>query len=261
MGVLHETLPTAALYNNPQQLMITATGSVALIGTAAKTFEVVHQGEMGVRMRRGRPVERKRTGVREGYRTRTEEEIAEEGRYKIYGPGAYVLIPFFEKIVKVNVNDRADEVEPFNIESSDGQLHTVEASFIWQVLRFGDYPYNALFNVNNEKDNKDKDKYLELKQAVLSIGVGGLGRVLGGKAHTQDVTTPTQEQCQENLLKYGSAINAVVLKPVTRAHSEVLKQGLERSGNPISGMVVASQEADEHGYGRVIPVEFGGDAA
>lgn len=260
MGAIQESLPVAAFYNNPQQIILGATGAITLAATATKAIEIVHQGEMGVRMKRGRPMERR------GY---SEEELAEIGRYVTHGPGIYGVFPLLRKIVKVNVQDRTERYQGFDIESADGQLFTVDPIFTWHVRADGDNPYKALFNVKNEKDNNDVAKDFELQQTVVGICVGGLHRALRGKTardlkdiNSQEIDAKTKEECYEDLLEYGTALKRVVLPPITRKDSEVLKQGLERSGVPSLGAVALGPiEADEHGMGAVLPFPRPGDAA
>lgn len=270
MGIIHETLPTAALYNNPQQLIITATGAAALAATAVKAIEVVHQGEMGVKMHRGQPVERKYE--RESLlnkRRYSEEELAEVGHYVTLGSGIYPVIPLLQKVVKVNVQDRTERYQGFDIESEDGQLFTAEPIFTWHVLRNGDNPYKALFNVKNDKDNRDVARDFELQQTVLAICAGSLRRVLKGRSSEnlkniddRKVSDLTIEECRDELLEYGSALRRVRIPSITRKDSEVLKQGLERSGTPALGAVaLGAIEADEYGMGAVIPFPRRGDAA
>lgn len=260
MGVIHESLPVAALYNNPQQLILAAGGAVALLGTATKAIEVVHQGETGIKMQRGQPIERKKI---------SEDEIDKIGRYVTLGPGIYPVVPLLQKVVKINVKDRTDRVQAFNIESKDGQLFNVNPIFTWAILPNGDNPYKALFEVNNEKDNKDNEKILELKQTVLGISIGGLGKVLSGRTSSdlieidrREVNAATIEECRNELLEYGAALKRVVLEPITRTGAEVLKQGIERGGiSSLGAVAVAAVVAEEADSAQIIHLTQPNDAA
>lgn len=271
MGVIQETLPAAALYNNPQQLIFTLTGAAALAATAKGALEYINQGEMGILLHRGQPVEREYE--REWLlkkRPYTEEELEGLGRYVTRGPGLYGVVPVLQKYVKVNVQERTDQYQQgLDIESEDGQLFTTNPRFTWQVLPNGDNPYRALFRVKNDKDSKDVAKDFELQQTVLSVCVAGLGQVLEGRKSSDlkvidrdEVSAQTEEVCRDRLLEYGSALIRVSLPSITRKDSEVLKQGLERNGTPNIGVIAGTAvEADASGMGAVIPFPFPRDAA
>jgi hypothetical protein len=271
MGVIHETLPTAALYNNPLQIITAATGAAALAATAVKAIEVVHQGEMDVLMHRGgQPVERRYE--REWLMRRrwySEEELDEIGHYVTLGPGIYPVVPLLQKVVKVNVQDRTERYQGFDIESEDGQLFTTDPSFTWHVLPNGDNPYKALFNVKNDKNSRDVARDFELQQTVMGICVEGLSGVLEGRTaealkniDRREIDEEAKEECRDALLEYGSALRKVRIPSITRKDSEVLKQGLERSGPPnLGALAVGTFEAEESHGGVVVPFRRPSDAA
>ena len=58
MGVVHETLPLAAIYTDPTKMFATIAGGLTLGGTLFKSFERVDAGDMGVMMCSGSPLER-----------------------------------------------------------------------------------------------------------------------------------------------------------------------------------------------------------
>jgi hypothetical protein len=263
MAFSPELVPLAAMYNNPMNMIGTATGAIALGATIKSSFVIVHEGEMGLRMRSGKPQQKKYNELNWNW---TEEEIEQNGRYQIEGPGVYVLWPF-DHIVKINVRDSTNPLPEFDVESSDNRQFKVHSTITWHVRDDGDNPYKAIFNVNNEKDNKDKDKRLELQETVSGICAAGLGVVLSGrpseeliKLDHREVNTSTREVCETPLIEYGVALKAVQLKPITRTSPEVLKQGIESSNNPaIAGAYAAAASISQEKSGNVYPLR--GDAA
>lgn len=247
---LQESLPLGAIYNNPQQLFLSLTGALTLAAAATKSIEVVHKGEMGVKTYRGDVIER---------RGRTEEEIAEIGRYVTLGPGIYPVLPLLQKVVKINVQDRLAKADPFDLESSDGQLFQVTPQFIWRVRADGDNPHDALFKVKNEKDNKDVAKDHEIQQIVVGLCVDGLHRVLRGmtaldlkNVDSREVGEETKNECREDLLEYGTELRRLILPPVTPKDSEVLKQGLERIGITGLGAVAVDETGASENTGGIL---------
>jgi hypothetical protein len=43
MGLVHEALPCAAIYENPQAMVTTAMGTIALGASASKAFKIFHK--------------------------------------------------------------------------------------------------------------------------------------------------------------------------------------------------------------------------
>lgn len=270
MGVVHETLPVAAFYTEPTKIVPAALALTALLANASKTFEVVHGGEMGIKIQNGKPKRRKgeRSLLVGRRKDLTDEELAEFGQYVTLTPRLYPLVPLWQKVAKVNVQDRADEVRGFDIETNDGQQYTADPRFIWFIRSDGDYPYRALYNVKNNKDNKDVANDTELREAVLTICLEGLSEALSNKSsreliriNRKALSRHTEELCREDLLQYGAALRKVVVPSIRRGREEVLKQGLERSGSSSLGAIaMGAIEADENGMGQVIPFRSG-DAA
>jgi hypothetical protein len=268
MGLVHENLPTAAIYENPQQMLGLAVGLIAVGGAALKIVETVPDGEMGILMRNSTsPVVRKEVRhLPEDQRIAiTDDRSAEIGQFVILGPGRYLVAPLFRKVVKINVGDRADTVKGLALESEEGQQYEAHPTFTWHVRRDGDNPWKARFRVNNEKDNRDKDRDLELKQAVIGICVDGLSQVLNGmpadrliKLSGKDVIVPTQEICRDDLLYYGVGLRRVGLEPIRRTFPEVIAQSGQQNASKI---IIEGMEADEDGMGAVIPFPNPRDAA
>jgi hypothetical protein len=257
MGLLHETLPTAASFNNPHQLIAPALGILTAAATLRKSIVIVHRGEIGIPTRNGQPIEKK--GL-------TEEQQAEMGRFLLAPPGIYPIVPLYEGMEKIGVQHRTDGDE-FDIESKEGELQMVRADFIWHVRSDGENPIKARFLVNNEMENKDQDRDRELTKIVVRLCVGALGKALkdtgAGELKMMDgeaVTPFTQAECNDSLLKYGAALDEVILEPITRKDSQVVSDGMYRSRDPMHG-AVAAVEAGEGSSGVVVPLRPPSDAA
>jgi hypothetical protein len=284
MGVAHENLPLAAF--NLAPLIMSGTGLLTLGGAAFKAFERVEAGDMGVMMCSGSPLEKDQmTDWQRPKRLRTPtslyvdrfttyhfgemeaEELDEsEGQYVTVGPGIYLLRPGVDKIAKVSVKPHTDPVKEFDVESSDGILHSVEPTFTWHVPPDGDNPYRALFEITNGKDNNDKERAAELKQTVLSICAEGLGMVLDGRTSKELISINRKEVCQdvrtiteEDLNEFGVGLKRTRFPQITRVKLEVLNRGEKNTSRDAA--IATTIAADEHGMGAVIPLRPGNDAA
>lgn len=295
----------AGIMTNPQQLLGTIAGALMVGGTLTKGCTVVHQGEMSLRLRRGSPrlkpeyeellkeqVDMLDPDGTSNYSREDRDELVdlmidglteeqrEQGVYRIKGRGIKLFIPGFEKVVKINVahNTSALSQKPIDITSREKIRYQSEgATATWQVSRKGDNPYKALIKLNNEKDNKDKDKLKELTETVASISRRGLSRVLGGmsaedldKFHDQDtelITKLVREKCQDDLWEWGVNLHRVWLPQVVPVGEEILKEGLMgRDGNDPAGAGLAAGYAAaagkaERGEGDVVPIRPAPDAA
>lgn len=286
MGASYEFIEASASMTNPQILLPSLLSAVTLGTAAAKTFAIVHQGEMGIRTRGGSPRlkpeidallqeikdDRLSPYDKKNFTREQEDELVEElkteltqdqlasGIYRVEGRGLKVLRPLTDKIVTINVADRSDAILGFDVESSDEKQFCVVPTFTWYVRRDGDHVHSALFKVNNEKDNKDKDKVAELKQRTISICKSGLGRVLQGRDSSDllipdpdEVEASTKALCKDKLIRYGVELRDVELLPIARTYAEVLKQAIENSRNPKeAAFVAAALAAGPEGKGSVL---------
>lgn len=259
MNISPEFVEASAFIKSPQSVLLTITSAVALGTTAAKAYTVVPKGEMAVRMRKGVPVLRSdltRRQVNEG------DDI-----YKTLDPGFHWLMPFVDKIVTIPVSDNTNPLEEFDVESTDGRLHRINADITWFVRADADNPVKALFAVSSDKDKEEKDKLIELQQTVSAICARGLGQVL--RARTSDelinhdheeVDLNVKKKCEDQLLSYGTELKSVFLKPITRTGVERLSQAIENSEDPThAGNLAAAISAGANGMGQIIP--FPHDAA
>jgi SPFH domain / Band 7 family len=168
-----------------------------------------------------------------------DDEIKEQGIYQIAGRGIVWLYPFIDSVVKINIADQTTPLEPFELESNDTRQRQVliTPSLTWNVRPDADNPYKALFNINNEKETKIKNKTQELEQTVGWICAEALGIVLRDMKYDDlknfepdNITKATSELCEKDLLRYGVNLGAVRLKPNVRTSAERIAQAIE--GNP-----------------------------
>jgi regulator of protease activity HflC (stomatin/prohibitin superfamily) len=260
MGLVHETLPCAAIYENPQSMVATAMGLIALGASASKAFKVIPQGDVGIRMRSGRPVLKDELhGLHEEEIAGLPPEISNKGIYQIESKRIVWLRPFVDDVVKVNVTDRTSDPRAFYIESSEDCKFQIDAAFGWYVRRDGDNPFKARFNVNNEKrDSSDKDKDRELEQTVVSICNSGLRRVLSGRSidsllniNDEEVQTNTRVQCKDKLLNYGVALKDVRIESVARVDASIIAKAIIESRNIQQNELIASLAIAERDETRI----------
>lgn len=283
--IIHETLPLAAVEINPSSII--ALGALAAAGVSIKKItphwhHTINEGEVGVVLRRGMPVER---------RDATEDEInSGKSRYKILEPDWYIVPPF-RTIQTVYTTDQFGTVS-FPLESEDDRQMEVHANITWKIMANGDNPVHAITRVRHEKDDKkdsgdipQKEKLDVLQDRVLSICRVGLGKVISGKSSDElkrlnydqiqtddgriielceDVQLKTIEKCQDDLAYYGVALSKVELNPIFRVGEEVQAQAYIEAakklaaslGNPLP----PESKANEQNGGAIIPFP-GGDAA
>jgi|GEM_PF-5255784 len=259
MGLIHETLPYAAIYEHPQTLITTAMGAVALSASASKAFKIIPQGNVGIHMRSGRPL------LKDEFKGLSEEELAglppemaQNGIYQIESKRLVWLRPFIDDVVMVNVSDRTSDPRAFFVESSEDCKFQVDAAFGWYVRRDGDNPYKARFNVNHEKrDNNDKDKDRELEQTIVSICNSGLRRVLSGRTidsllniQDEEIQLNTRVQCKDRLLNYGVAIKDVRIESIARVDASIIAKAILESrdaqhSNLIAALALAGRDENE----------------
>jgi hypothetical protein len=139
---------------------------VGAIGIAFKFVETVHEGEMAVKERFGRPL------------TYTDEEG--QVLHKIKGPGKYFTFPFAHRFHKIETRDQVERFEQ-EINCSRGIQWAVGTRAIWAVSEQGEAPYRALYSV------KDKT---ELKQKVLGACEQAMFETLNG-ADSEDFRNPS----------------------------------------------------------------------
>ncbi|MDL2362952.1 MAG: SPFH domain-containing protein [Patescibacteria group bacterium] len=266
-----ELLEISAFISSPLPLISAAPAAIIAGTSAAKSFTIVHQSEMGVRTRGGAPMlkpeisnrilqeicdelperrirclsqinqlpkDERRERINEKI-DELPEEIREEGIYRIVGRGVVWLRPFIDHVPKINVADQTTVISPFELESEEDTQMLVTPSVTWRVRSDFDNPFKALFNINNEKESRLKNKTQELEQTVEWICSEGLGLVLGDwtyqrlkKLSTSDkaeITRKTKELCDKDMLKYGTQIEAVRLKPSARTAAERLAQAIEKN--------------------------------
>lgn len=177
------------------------------------------------------------------------EEVTEQGIYKIVGRGVVLLVPFIDRVVKINVANQTSALKPFELESRDDVLTNIAAGITWRVRRSADNPYKALFEINNEKEGKLKTKTQELEQTLSWIAVDGLGRVLADKSFdelkkfdSKDITAKMREECDKDFSRFGAELDNVWREPPTRTAAERLAQAIEKSNlDPMSSALIASE--------------------
>jgi hypothetical protein len=310
-----EIVPELAAFKpNIQNMVVTAMGLSALL-TSLKAFAIVHQGEAGVKTRRGgpslkseykwlfktledRPLELTEDELQKanerlerfGYRDLSPEQIAllsdeelEGGIYKIRNKrGIVPLVPFIDHCPKINIRDRAKEIELPVVsvnERNQKEKHEIKATVGWFVRPDGDNPYKARFNLNNERDNKDKDKDLELETKALGIFRAGLGRVLSNKSSDElieinhrdpeGVTEQAKIETNERLLPIGVALRDVDLEPITPVDARELGRALKESKSSeevqeaaAASRIISKDAAAKDGTGNVYFLsDFRDDAA
>jgi hypothetical protein len=274
MGVIHETAPMAVIYKNPLQMFGLITGSVTALGALGKACETIPPDEVALRLRRGRPKERRNwefDGLR-GIHILEDEEIAERGRYKVYNKKFVFKIPGIDDIVRVPIMPRSTPLPLIELQSQDQKKVQVNSKAIWHVRPDRDYPYLARFNVYSGTDKNETSIDNELTEQVVSTCGTGLRESLLGR-NSEDIvnlkaaeaTAATQERVSSRLAEIGVALKELTISASVYADSEVHRQGLENMFSPpeqaVRRLGESALSADEFGMGRVIPFPFRDDAA
>jgi hypothetical protein len=190
-----------------------------------------------------------------------DDELREKGLYQIRGRGVVWLRPFVDSVVKINVASQTTPMERFPLDSLDGPQVEVIPGITWNVRADGDNPYKALFEINNEKETKVKEKTHELEQTVSWICSAGLTQVLRNRKYEEirnfdpkEITDITRQICGDDLLRFGVNLSDVWLKFPAYTPAERLAQALEGKPDPDKAAIVAGA------VGNVVPLR-GGDAA
>jgi hypothetical protein len=292
----------SAITQDPTKLIVAIPALVIGIGAASKACTIVHQGEMGVRFRRGMPLlqpeyedllqanmslllseeerealtREKRDDMIQAMRAELSPEQLEAGIYRTEGQGVKWFFPGIGNVLKISVAANTSALStsqnPILVETRDKKQYVSEnARATWHVSRDGDNPYKALVKLNNEKDNKDKDKLKELTETVVSICMRGLSRVLGDMESeklevyhdeaTEVITNQVREKCQDELGEYGVNLRSVWLPQVVRAGEQILKEGLIGGRDPMGAGMAAGYAAAKTREDNVVSIVPSPDAA
>ncbi len=276
MRVSPELIEAASIYSNPQTLIVTATGGIALLTTVTKGFTVVHKSEMGIKTFRGdavlqrdarRDVKRRikqdtgkslrrhkkheRQMLKEQYVEKLRKENPDRGYYKVVGPGFYPLIPVMQRVVTVGIADRSiRSLEPIKFKTEDGVHRQTHPAFTCAVMPDKDYPYFARFKLNNEKDNKDPNKDKELEQMTLRICEEGLSLVLANMSNKaidnykpDQVTNKTRRKVARDLGEYGMCFKAARMSGLPHTDAQVV--GDKFAGNVADPMNATASKVVE----------------
>jgi hypothetical protein len=292
MSVSHEIAHTAGHFD-PKKFIAEAAPVVITGATIAKCFTIIHQSEMGVRFSAGSPklkpeyhielIDRlEKQGIVYDHLAKEErdvevekmvkelpEEIASKGVYQIEGRGIKLLKPW-EKIVKINVAHHATPLETedkmVEVWTPDEKKFVVPGDFVWRVRRNGDNPHKALVNINNEKDNKDKNKLKELGQAAASICRNGLGKVLADKKELdlrdfhkerrpKEIADEINSISLEDEDEYGIIIDRVFISQPVPVDAQILANAIkDRKVDTTELAALVAKElnkADKNGLGNL----------
>lgn len=116
MGIVHEVIG-GGMGGNGKNITTGLSTAVLAIGTGMKAVTKVSEGEMGVRVKRGK--------------ARRINSNGDQGElYGIVGPGLKLVTPFVHSIHTVNTKDRTHEFHDLPVDCNDEQL-TIKSSMIW----------------------------------------------------------------------------------------------------------------------------------
>ena len=204
-------------------------GGVLAVTTLFKAIEKVGPNEMGVRLRNSR-AER----IRDSWFGRGNVGDL----YGIVGPGMHPVIPFTHSIAKVNVGHRSNDLAPCIFDREDTQ-YKADASVVWHVMKDGDHPYRALFNLEGTGS---------LTETVTNECLSGLRVVMEGidiakLKNRREVRGAVIEETAEVLDSYGVRLHTLNLLSVARSIGEMLKP--VRPGETIEPGAVALAVVDQ----------------
>ncbi len=140
--------------DNAKELIAYATAATLLGGLAVKAIHKVEQGEIGVRTRNGKTHRTK--GGKKGQ------------PYGVLEPGLHITVPLTHSIKNANVKDRTSQLKDA-LFSQGSQFWKADISVTWAVMKDGENPIKALFNVEHgELDDTVKETCSDGLDQVLS---------------------------------------------------------------------------------------------
>ena len=273
--LLEVGLPMASLTSNPAILVAAGAG---ILGAAVNIKKItpylhttIYDGEVGVLFRSGKPVERK--DLTPEKLEAIESGESDESRYVVLPPKFY-FVPPFRSVERVYTSHNQDDImvslDSHADDPEDRDQMVASAKATWHVSPKGDAPVYSLTRVKHIKETKKEDsektkeeeRYQELRAQVLSILIGGFGRITSSMTveqlsnfnqDTDAVNEAMQEECGHRLALYGVNLAFVDPLPVFRAPEEMNKQGMEAIAEAIRTRPEALEDllrGSQNGHGR-----------
>ena len=208
---------------NSRNITTGISTAVLAIGTGMKAVTKVSEGEMGVRVKRGRA----RRVLKNG-------ELGE--LYGVVGPGLKVITPFVHSIYTVDVKDRTHNFQDLPIDCNDEQL-AIKSSMIWRVSREGDNPYKARFIGGNDE---------QLTTTVSGICFAGLGEVAAAATsraelkNFREIDGNVKSIVARPLLEYGVEMKLLNISSITRTFGEMIRHANMDSAQHIGALAAGS---------------------
>lgn len=198
-------MTTGDIADNSKTIFSLVTGGALAIAAAAKAVTKIEQGEKGIRTHFGKP--KRKDG----------------SYYGFVGPGIHFAAPFTHSIKRVSTQDRVSKLERITADlysevTGNPKQTIIVSTAMWGIEEDCDSLFKAAYIANNEK---------ELEKAVIAITSQGLRRAINllsheSAIHARDLTGGVQQECQEELSRYGVALRAINTGTVARSQSEVL---------------------------------------
>lgn len=180
---------------------------------AAKSVQILGYGDLAVQTRAGsltrsydaKPLHRL-LALAQGYEN---YEVPRAGSYYGYvgaeqgGKRVLFSLPFFERYVRISIQENVDPVPNQFVKSQEGNWMAVGTAVTWRIMGHGDNPYKSLLRLN---DPYNANNHKELRQKVVKISGQAVSAVMQKKPEEEmyEFETLTGEIIDQSTAKLGS---------------------------------------------------------